>query len=215
MPVTVVKNSSGATIQPETVIKAAKITSVLGSWSGAMAINANTAIPSGSAGKLRIVVGPGAGSCVVTLKASVIAIGFVQTVQIPITGPGVYEWPPGQSRVAALCKSLATDVAPGGAMTLEFDAYTGVVGTDAAALVLGIASRTCAAGLPLNIISGGATTARCVGGWTRGDELVAAADGALRKRAMGETGLDRVAWAEASAIDGDSGCSVTVDLAAV
>lgn len=210
MPVIVVKNASSGTIQPGTVIKAAKATSTLGSWSGAMPINSLASIPVGEAGRLRLVVGPGAGSTVAKLTASVVAIGLYQTASIAVTGPGSYEWPPGRKAIAALCKSLVFDVAPGGAVSLEFDSYTGLVGTDATPVALGISSRPAGPGLPINIVSAGPARATCSGGWSAGDELAAAANGALRQMMPGES---RVAYAETTQSDGDTNCAVTVDLA--
>lgn len=186
-----------------------------GILSGAAPLSKAISYPGGASGRLRIVVGAGAGSFSLTLQATDVPSPKLRTVTVPIAGPGTYPWPNNRVSLAYGIKSVSSAMAPGGSVQIFLDRYDGKLGTDGSSSALGINRDSTPPGKQLTIISSGPAAPACSGGWSTGDDLCAGPSGTLREIGPGETGIDRVATAGADQADGDVACPVDVGIQAL
>lgn len=192
----------------------------------------STPLPSGSpistiikkwprlaSGQIRVRVGAGGGTFTLTLTASDIILGSLpRPVPLAITGPADYFWPSGGRKSLATALTRVVGPIPGGTVAVDLIKVEGKIAGDGATGVLGLlkpGAGIVAPGAMLQVVTSGPALASCSGGWGKGDVLVCAAKGTLRKLAMGEKMLDHVAVADADQADGDADCPVTVGLVAV
>jgi hypothetical protein len=214
MPIVVLK-ASGAVAAGQVVKAQETALDLSTAISGAAPVNKLiTSWPLGGVGTLRIRVGAGAGSFQLTMMAADTP-GLTRPIRLQIAGPGDYLWPTSRKALALNLARLSTTVAPGGTITPTLLQTKGIVAGDGAVGVLGIANASAADGETFQATTFGPALTTCSGGWLTGDVLSSAAAGKMRKLGMGETGVDRVAYALSDQVDGDTGCPVNVDLALV
>jgi len=129
------------------------------------------------------------------------------TATVP-AGAREFVWPQGRYAVTTL-RRIKSSAAPGASQVVQLDflAWAAQPAGDGSRVLCGFYSDAAGSPAPTGffapLLLRGPGTARCIGGVSAGDELVAAAGGAVRSRLPADTAADSVGTALESALDGD------------